>query len=94
MISLCVFPGIKPMSLSYWNSLEYSNTHVYSDIYNLPFVHRDFRSDGDSSSDLNTDSLFTVSSSSGGSSRTRGVERPGSETEFTFFTISQCYITI
>ncbi|XP_050955148.1 activating molecule in BECN1-regulated autophagy protein 1B [Labeo rohita] len=35
----------------------------------------DFRSDGDSPSDLNSDSLFTVSSSS--SSRTRGVERPG-----------------
>uniref|UniRef100_A0A8C1VT94 Autophagy/beclin-1 regulator 1b n=1 Tax=Cyprinus carpio TaxID=7962 RepID=A0A8C1VT94_CYPCA len=33
----------------------------------------DFRSDGDSPSDLNSDSLFTVSSSS----RTRGVERPG-----------------
>uniref|UniRef100_A0A8C1KH62 Activating molecule in BECN1-regulated autophagy protein 1-like n=1 Tax=Cyprinus carpio TaxID=7962 RepID=A0A8C1KH62_CYPCA len=32
----------------------------------------DFRSDGDSPSDLNSDSLFTVSSSS----RTRGVERP------------------
>ncbi|XP_057185985.1 activating molecule in BECN1-regulated autophagy protein 1B [Triplophysa rosa] len=35
----------------------------------------DFRSEGDSSSDLNSDSLFTVSS--GSSSRTRGVERPG-----------------
>ncbi|XP_077066324.1 activating molecule in BECN1-regulated autophagy protein 1B [Siphateles boraxobius] len=33
----------------------------------------DFRSDGDSPSDLNMDSLFTVNSSS----RTRGVERPG-----------------
>ncbi|XP_042571050.1 activating molecule in BECN1-regulated autophagy protein 1-like [Cyprinus carpio] len=33
----------------------------------------DFRSDGDSPADLNSDSLFTVSSSS----RTRGVERPG-----------------
>lgn len=33
----------------------------------------DFRSDGDSPSDLNSDSLFTVNSSS----RTRGVERPG-----------------
>ncbi|XP_051979274.1 activating molecule in BECN1-regulated autophagy protein 1B isoform X1 [Xyrauchen texanus] len=33
----------------------------------------DFRSDGDSHSDLNSDTLFTVNSSS----RTRGVERPG-----------------
>ncbi|XP_051740557.1 activating molecule in BECN1-regulated autophagy protein 1B [Ctenopharyngodon idella] len=33
----------------------------------------DFRSDGDSPSDLSSDSLFTVNSSS----RTRGVERPG-----------------
>ncbi|XP_065147557.1 activating molecule in BECN1-regulated autophagy protein 1B [Paramisgurnus dabryanus] len=35
----------------------------------------DFRSDGDTSSDLNSDTLFTINSN--GSSRTRGVERPG-----------------